>query len=270
VSDIDSELQRLIASLRAHRLEGARVALVLGSGQGAFAEQIEGARRIAYDELDGMPRSGVVGHAGALVAGEVGGVQVLVQQGRVHLYEGRGALEVTRAVRAFAAIGVRAVVLTNAAGGLREEWAPGTLMRITDHLNLQGETPLVDGEQGHGVAYDEALGRALEEAARVAGVALESGVYAGLRGPSYETPAEIAMLGGLGADAVGMSTVLEALAGHAAGMRVAALSLVTNPAAGLARGPLLHEEVVAAGAAAAQRFGSLLEAAVPRLAAVCD
>jgi purine-nucleoside phosphorylase len=197
-------------------------------------------------------------------------VGVLVQQGRVHLYEGRGALEVTRAVRAFAAVGVRALVLTNAAGGLREEWAPGTLMRITDHLNLQGETPLGDGEQGHGTPYDEAFGEELDAAARAAGVVLERGLYAGLRGPSYETPAEIAMLGGLGADAVGMSTVLEALAAHAAGMRVAAVSLVTNPAAGLARGPLAHEEVVAAGAAAAGRFGSLLEAAVPRLAAACD
>jgi purine-nucleoside phosphorylase len=142
-------------------------------------------------------------------------------------------------------------------------------MRIDDHLNLQGVTPLGEGERGYGTPYDAALGQELSRAAEAAGVALERGVYAGLPGPSYETPAEIAMLRGLGADAVGMSTVQEALAGYAAGMRVVGVSLVTNPAAGLAHGPLSHAEVVAAGAAAAERFGALLTAAVPRVAAAC-
>jgi purine-nucleoside phosphorylase len=267
VSVGDPGLERLVASLDARGLAGARVALVLGSGLGAFAERLEEPRRIPYAELEGLPASAVSGHAGALVAGRVGAVPVLVQQGRVHLSEGRSAREVTRAVRAFAALGVERLVLTNAAGGLRPEWPSGTLMRLTDHLNLQGETPLVTGEGGYGSPYDEALGSALDEAAVEAGVALERGVYAGLPGPSYETPAEIRLLRTLGADAVGMSTVLEALAGHAAGLRVVAISLITNPAAGLSRGPLSHAEVVAAGAAAGERFGALLAAAVPRLAA---
>jgi len=270
VSPADPVLERLVASLRAHDLEGARVALVLGSGLGAIAQRLAEARQVAFDRLDGMPASGVAGHAGAFVAGRVAEVRVLVQQGRVHLYEGRGALEVTRSVRAFASLGVKALVLTNAAGGLRAEWTPGTLMRITDHLNMQGETPLTSGEGGCGTPYDDALGAALDEAARDAGLALERGVYAAVRGPSYETPSEIGMLRGLGADAVGMSTVLEALAAHAAGLRVAAVSLVTNPAAGLATGRLSHAQVVAAGAAAAQRIGALLAAALPRLAAASN
>lgn len=265
----DPALEALVEALAVHRLTGARVALVLGSGLGALVEALDGARRVSFEDLDGMPQSSVPGHAGALVAGSLGGVEVLVQQGRCHLYEGRGAADVTRAVRACAAVGARILVLTNAAGGLRPEWTSGTLMRVTDHINLQSASVLRSAERGYGTPYDEELGLELERAGRAAGVPLERGVYAALRGPSYETPAEIRMLRALGVDAVGMSTVLEALAAHAAGMRVAAVSLIANPAAGLAGDVLEHAGVLAAGRAASERLCTLLRRALPRLASLC-
>ena len=256
-------VELLARSLREHGAEGAQVACVLGSGLGAFAERLERARTIPGADLAGLPRSGVPGHEGRFVVGELGGVRVLVQQGRVHLYEGWSASEVTRAVRAFALLGVRALVLTNAAGGIRAGFVPGTLMRIRDHLNLQGCAPLARSERGFGPVWDEALGHALESGARTAGVALESGVYAGLCGPAYETPAEIRMLQHLGADAVGMSTVAEALAARASGLRVAGISCITNLAAGLGAGPLSHAEVLETGKRRAHDLCALLEAALP-------
>jgi len=264
-SAVNDSVDHLAVSLRAHGVEGARVALVLGSGLGDFVDRVRGATTIPYGAIDGMPQSSVPGHAGKLVLGDVGGVRVVVQQGRVHLYEGWSAHEVTRAVRAFARIGVRALVLTNAAGGMKRAWAPPTLMRITDHVNLQGRTPLLPGEGGAVNPYDADLGAALDEAARVSQVPLERGVYVGVLGPSYETPAEIRYLTAFGADAVGMSTVCEAQAARASGMRVAAISCITNLAAGLSPGPLNHAEVVEVGQQASQRFCDLLEAAVPLL-----
>lgn len=264
------EIETLSESLRARGAEGAELAFVLGSGLGAFAERLEDPVKIPYSELEGMPQSRVAGHAGCLVVGTLGGRRVLVQQGRVHLYEGWSPREATRAVRAFCRLGVRGVVLSNAAGGLVPEWAPGTLMRIADHVNMQGATPLNHDEAGTANPYAHPLGRALELGARDAGVELRQGVYAGLLGPSYETPAEIRMLRAIGAHAVGMSTVLEALAAHAAGAQVAAISLITNAAAGTTGEPLNHEEVVEAGREAAGRFCGLLEAAVPHLAAALD
>jgi len=258
------ELARLEDSLRRHDVRGAELAFVLGSGLGAFADQLTEAREIPYDELDGMPQSGVKGHAGRLVVGRVGRVRVIVQQGRVHLYEGWRPSEVTRAVRAFARVGVRGLVLTNAAGGLVPSWPPGTLMRITDHLNRQGAL-LEPGEAGRGSPYDGELGLALEDAASEAGVELERGVYAALPGPSYETPAEVRMLRWMGADAVGMSTAAEAAAAWACGLRVAGVSLVTNAAAGLTGAPLSHDEVVEAGRAAAGKFCAVLERSVRHL-----
>ncbi len=252
--------------MREHGVDDVKLGFVLGSGLGVFAERLANARAIPYAELDGMPRSAVPGHAGQLVVGTIGAERVVVQQGRVHLYEGWSPSEVTRAVRAFAAVGVRGVVLTNAAGGLRETWKPGTLMRITDHLNLQGATPLQPMERGRGRIYDEAFGAALDTGARDARVPLERGVYAGLLGPSYETPAEIRMLRWAGADAVGMSTVNEALAACATGMRVAAISCITNLAAGITNEKLSHDEVMATGKAAAASFCKLLERSVPHLA----
>ncbi len=254
-----SDHEPLAASLRKHAVGELDLAFVLGSGLGAFAERIEGARRIPYQELEGMPRSKVAGHAGQLVVGRIGSRRVLAQQGRVHLYEGWSVHDVTRAVRAVAALGCPRFVLTNAAGGLRREWAPGTLMALSDHLNLQGRSPLGRDQAGYSNPYDAELRQALHAAARSAGFELQQGVYAGLLGPTYETPAEIALLRRLGADAVGMSTVAEALAARAAGARVAGVSLITNFAAGITGEALSHEEVIAAGKEAAGRFSDLLE-----------
>lgn len=260
-------VERLAASMRAHGVEGARVALVLGSGLGPFAERLEDARSIPYAELDGMPTSAVPGHAGELVLGEVGGVRVVVQKGRVHLYEGWTAEEVTRCVRALAEVGVETLVLTNAAGGLRRDWEPGTLMRLTDHWNRQGRTPLAPEQRGSGSPYDAEVGAALDRAAETAEVPLERGVYAANLGPAYETPAEVRMIAAFGADAVGMSTACEASAGHAAGLRVGAISCITNRASGLDDEVLDHADVVEVGRRTSARFCALLEAAVPELAA---
>ena len=260
------QVERLASSLRRHGVGAVDVTFVLGSGLGAFAERIERARAIPYAEIDGMPTSGVKGHAGRLVVGELGGVRVLAQQGRVHLYEGWSVSEVTRAVRAIAQLGCRRFVLTNAAGGIRREWRPGLLMTLRDHINMQGRSPLGRGESGYARPYDEGLTQVLHDVARERGVALESGVYAGLLGPSYETPAEIRMLSAMGADAVGMSTVAEVLAARASGARVAGISLITNQAAGITGEPLSHAEVMAAGQEAAGRFSDLLQHAAARLA----
>jgi len=258
---------RVAEGLAVRGFGGADVALVLGSGLGGFAERLAGARSVSFADLSGMPQSSVPGHAGRFVLGELSGARVLVQAGRAHLYEGYTAEEVARGVRAMAALGVRALVLTNAAGGLRRAWPPGTLMRVLDHLNLTGRVPPASRASA-GSPYDEGVGDALARAAERAGVALEAGVYAGLMGPAYETPAEIRMLAWMGADAVGMSTVLEALAGAAAGMRVTALACITNYAAGIGAGRLAHADVLAAGRAAAERIERLLAAAVPELGAL--
>lgn len=255
----------LADAMAARRLGGARIAIVAGSGLGALAEGVEDGVRVAFDVLEGMPESRVAGHTGAFVRGRLAGVEVLVQLGRAHLYEGHPAEVVARPVRALARLGLRGVLLTNAAGSLRSDWGPGTLMRIADHLNGQRATPLERGEGGYGTPWDEPWGACLDAAAARAGLALERGVYAAVRGPRYETPAEIALLARLGAQAVGMSTVQEALAAHASGLRVAGVSLLANLAAGLSGPPLAHEDVLAAGAAAAPRLARLLEAALPGL-----
>ena len=259
------DIQPLIASLQQHGAGQASVALVLGSGLGLLAERIEKAKIVSYADIEGLPKSGVPGHAGRLVIGELGGVRVVAQQGRVHLYEGWSVFEITRAVRAFAALGIEKLVLTNAAGGIARRFRPGTLMRITDHINMQGRQPLAREQRGAGSPWDAALGAALQQAADAAHVRLESGVYAGLLGPTYETPAEVRMLEWMGADAVGMSTVAEALAAHAAGVRVAGVSCITNLAAGISTGPLSHEEVMEVGRQTASDFCRLLEHAIPLL-----
>ncbi len=243
-----------------------RAALVLGSGLGAFADTLEDPLVIPFGELQSMPKSTVPGHAGRFVIGRVGGVPTLCQQGRVHLYEGWSAEVVTRAVRAFGVMGIRSLILTNAAGGLTPGWPVPCLMRITDHVNMQGVTPLEPEQAESGVSpYDERVAAALVRAAEETGVALREGVYVGLPGPSYESAAEIHMLQGLGAQAVGMSTVLEATAGWAAGLRVGAVSCITNPGAGISAAPLDHGEVVEAGRAIASDFARLLAATVPSL-----
>lgn len=265
---VAADVARLAASLARHGVENVELAFVLGSGLGVFADRIENARAIPYAEIDGMPRSSVPGHAGRLVIGEIGGVRVVAQQGRVHLYEGWSVDDVTRCVRALAKVGVPRIVLTNAAGGLHRDWPPGTLMRITDHVNMQGTTPLAAFEAGVGTPWDRELGAVLDGTAKKLGLPLVRGVYAGLLGPTYETPAEIRMLAWIGADAVGMSTVAEALAARASGMKVAGISCITNYAAGITNDVPNHQEVIDVGKRAAKAFSELLEASASDLSKV--
>ncbi len=258
----ERELEQLTSQLQDLGVGDARIAFVLGSGLGAFAEGLEDARVIPYAEIPAMPQSTVPGHAGELVLGTIAGVPVVVQKGRVHLYEGRSAREITRCARAFAGCGVESLVLTNAAGGTEPDWELPALMRITDHVNLQGEAPLLRDEAKATTVYDAELGAALDRAAESCGVTLHRGVYMAVPGPSYETPAEVRMLRAGGGSAIGMSTVQEASAARACGMRVAAVSAITNPAAGISETPLNHAEVVEAGRIVSERFCALLTAFV--------
>jgi len=245
------------------------LALVLGSGLGAFADQFENAVVVRFEDVGAMPSSAVPGHAGRWILGDFGGARVLVQQGRVHLYEGWTVEEVVRAVRAYGELGCRALIVTNAAGGLMPDAQLPGLMRIDDHINLQGQTPLAPAEAGRGCPYDERLGEIVDQVAHERGIELARGIYAGLPGPSYETPAEVRMLASVDVQAVGMSTVCEVVAAHAAGMRVVGLSCISNHAAGISGHMLNHDEVVAAGTLIAPRLLDLLEGVVPAVAAEC-
>jgi purine-nucleoside phosphorylase len=228
-----------------------RLGLVLGSGLGALADELIGLQRLPYGSIPHHPTSSVQGHAGNLCLGELAGVRVACMQGRVHAYEGHALSRVVFGVRLLAELGCQAVLLSNAAGGIAERLQAGDLMLIEDHLNLMGDSPL-KGPSARGPrfpdmsqAYDPELRRLCEQAAQQAGVTLGRGVYAGLLGPSYETPAEIRMLRTLGADAVGMSTVPEVIALRQMGVRVAGVSCITNLAAGRSSEPLSHAEVEA-------------------------
>ncbi|HEX6767122.1 MAG TPA: purine-nucleoside phosphorylase [Polyangiaceae bacterium] len=242
-----------------------RFGVVLGSGLSEFAASLADPVRVPYATIEGFPRPSVAGHGGELVVGTSAGVRIACLSGRVHLYEGHTPSRVVFGVRLLAALGCRVVILTNAAGGIRPNLAPGSLVLVRDHLNLTGSNPLV------GVAeppfprfpdmtevYSAELRTMAHDAAQASALALEEGVYAGLLGPSYETPAEIDMLERLGADVVGMSTVHEAIALRHRGVRVGAVSVVTNLAAGRAGRPLDHAEVQAVGAAARKKLESLL------------
>ncbi len=243
-----------------------RVGVVLGSGLGGFVESLEQLSRVPYERIPHMPRSTVPGHPGNLCFGKIGSAPVACMEGRVHLYEGHGAQRVVFGVSLLAALGCSSVLLTNAAGGIGEGLAPGDLMLIVDHLNLTGQNPLVgDNDDSVGPrfpdlsrAYAPELRATARRAAREADVELKEGVYAALLGPSYETPAEIRMLRTLGAHAVGMSTVLETIALCHRGVRVGAVSCITNVAAGLPGALLDHAEVEAVARAAAPRFARLL------------
>jgi xanthosine phosphorylase len=250
-----------------------RVGIVLGSGLGAVADAVEGAEVIGYDELPGFPRPSVEGHAGRAVVGGLAGVPVVVLQGRAHLYEG-GDLEPLRTpVRALRAAGADTLVLTNAAGSLRPELGPGSLMAITDHINMTGANPLVGpNDDGLGPrfpslrdAYDPELRAVLHATAEARGIPLADGVYLAVSGPSFETPAEIRAFRTLGADAVGMSTVHETIVARHAGLRVAAVSTITNLAEGLSSEPLSHEQTLRDAQRAAGALGDLLTAFVERL-----
>ena len=246
------------------------VALVLGSGLGGLIDAVEHplSRAVSFDEVEGFPASGFAGHSGRWVGGMLEGRRVLVQAGRYHLYEGHPLDVVCAPVRLAAALGACTLVLTNASGGIRPGFAPGTLMLLENHLDLMTRSALDYAPGGMpsaaGLWDDRLLGIASSCAAEL-GIPLERGVYAGMRGPSYETPAEIRMLSRLGADVVGMSTVPEAIAARELGLHCLGLSLVTNHAAGIVSAPLAHADVIEAGKKAAPALGRLLRAIVRSL-----
>jgi purine-nucleoside phosphorylase len=259
--------------VRSRVAEDPRVALVLGSGLGAFADTLEGAHALPYEEIPGFARPTVEGHAGRLVVGRIEGVPAAVMQGRFHFYEGYALEEVTFPVRVLGLLGVKSLVLTNAAGGLNNSFQQGSLIVISDHLNLMGASPLRgknDPRFGPRFpdmtnVYDHEYQDLAIREAREMGVELRRGVYAALAGPSYETPAEIRMLRLLGADAVGMSTVPEAIVARQMGVRVLGVSCITNMAAGVLDRPINHEEVIETGERVRDAFAALLGRVVPKL-----
>jgi len=275
--DMTSERDRLdeaVAWIRRRCDLAPRVVLQLGSGLGPVADALDEAASFAMGEVPHLPPCTVVAHEGRVVLGLLHGVPVMALRGRFHLYEGHEPAVVARPTRIGARLGAGVLVVTNAAGGIREDLQPGTLMLIRDHLNLTGRNVLVgDNDEELGprfpdmsAAYDPGLGAMAAEEARAAGVAMPEGVYAGLLGPTYETPAEVRMLATLGADAVGMSTVQEVVAAAHAGLRVLGLSCITNRAAGLAEGPLSHDEVLETTRRVEGRNRALVERLVARLA----
>jgi purine-nucleoside phosphorylase len=250
-----------------------KIALVLGSGLGAFADEFSSAARIPYSKIPYFPQSTAIGHAGQLIIGKVDGVDLVGMQGRVHLYEGYSAKQVAFPVRVFERMGVKAVILTNAAGGIKKEFTQGRLVAISDHINLQGDNPLIGANEekfGHRfpdmtMAYDRKFrALALAHAQRL-GIDLGEGVYAALAGPSYETPAEIRFLRTIGADLVGMSTVPEVIAARHSGIRVLGISCVTNAAAGILDAPLDHNDVLATAERVKSQFIGLLRAIIPAM-----
>jgi purine-nucleoside phosphorylase len=262
---LEAELSEATAHVRKLGAPAPTVGVVLGSGLGAFGDSLAGLVKVPYAEVPHMPQSSVVGHAGNLCLGRVGNATVACLQGRVHAYEGHAMERVTFGARLLAELGCRAVLLTNAAGGIKSGFAPGDLMLLVDHLNLMGRNPLVGPNDARGPrfpdmsrAYDEALCEAARAAGRETGVTLQEGVYAGLLGPSYETPAEIRMLRTLGADAVGMSTVPEVIVLRHRGVRVGAVSCITNLGAGISDAPLNHAEVEETANKTREKFTALL------------
>jgi len=250
--------------VRRRLAEAPRLALVLGSGFKEAVSRMEISFALAYSALPGFPRPTVPGHEGRLICGRLGGTPVVVLAGRSHYYEGHSMETVTFGVRLLARLGVESVLLTNAAGGLNPRFRVGDFMVLTDHINFMGANPLRGTQDGSGFvdmtqAYDPDLQKLLRRAARAAGAPLRAGVYLAVSGPSYETPAEIRAFRRLGADAVGMSTVPEAIVARQAGLRVAGLSCITNLAAGIGSGPLDHHEVLETGQRASMRAGRMLE-----------
>jgi purine-nucleoside phosphorylase len=277
-ADLPTRLSYALAWVRGQTDLAPAAGVILGSGLSAFADRLEGAAKIPYEQIPGFPLARVAGHPGQLVVGELpidgGRVPIVAMLGRVHGYEGWSAEDVAFGARVLCGLGIRALLVTNAAGGVNPAYAPGELVRITDHLNLSGMNPLV-GENHERLGprfpdmsepYDARLGALLDASATALGFALPAGVYACLLGPSYETPAEIRMLRAMGADLVGMSTVPEVIAARHMGVPVAGLSVVTNHAAGLTRARLSHEEVSVVAERAHERVGVLVGGLVGRAA----
>lgn len=248
-------------------------AIVLGSGLGDFATRLDEARTIPYGDIPNWPATAVVGHAGTLTVGRLKERTVAALGGRVHFYEGHEMRTVTFATRVLASLGVRTLVLTNAAGGINLDFKPGTLMAIDDHINLLGTNPLVGAnDERFGLrfpdmteVYSKRLRDLADQSAEAIGVVLAHGVYVAVHGPSYETPAEIRYLRKIGADAVGMSTVPEAIVARHMGMEVLGISCITNAAAGVLPKPLVHDEVMAVARRVREGFAALLEGTIERL-----
>jgi purine-nucleoside phosphorylase len=273
--DLQTRLAYATAWVRGKTDSRPVISVVLGSGLGGFAERLERQAVVPYEEIPAFPISRVEGHAGRLVVGDLPGpdgpVTLITMQGRVHGYEGWPAAEVAFGARVMLSMGVKAFVVTNAAGGINPAYGPGELVRITDQINLTGQSPLTGPNEDTlgprfpdmSEAYDRRLGALLDEAARTVGITLQQGVYAGMPGPAYETPAEIRMLRTMGADLVGMSTVHEVIAARHQSVPVVGLSVVTNPASGMGKERLTHEEVQAAAGRARPRLEALLTAFLP-------
>ena len=259
--------------IRARTNVEPRIAIVLGSGLGGFADDFEEPVAISYEDIPGFVRSTAEGHAGRLVIGKVDSVPVLAMQGRVHYYEGYSLEEVTFPVRTFKLLGIKTLILTNAAGGINVELTQGALMVISDHLNLMGVNPLRGpNEERFGprfpdmsAVYSPELQELVIDEAKAIGVEVRRGIYGALSGPSYETPAEIHLLRSLGADAVGMSTVPEAIVARHMGLEVLGISCITNMAAGIGDEPINHEEVIATGNRVRETFTELLRRVVSRI-----
>ncbi|HEX2468955.1 MAG TPA: purine-nucleoside phosphorylase [Candidatus Limnocylindrales bacterium] len=264
--DQPERIATLVAAVRMRTDLVPEVGLVLGSGLGGLADDLEEAVAIPFDDLPGWPPATAPGHVGRLLLGRLAGRPVVMLQGRFHLYEGNDQGLVVQPVLLFHALGARIVVLTNAAGGLDPSFRPGTLMIMRDHINLTGRSPLIGRNADElgprfpdmTAAWSPRLRGRLRAAAAAEGVDVREGVYIGLAGPAYETPAEVRMLAGLGGDAVGMSTVLECIAARWVGLEVCGVSLVTNAGAGYTGAPLTHAEVLEAGAEAGPRLAGII------------
>ncbi len=272
-AESEAMIARATEAVRAHLGERKpRVAIVLGSGLGGLADHVADCIRIGYADIPGFHVPTVPGHKGELVAGTLGGTDVILQSGRFHMYEGHPAQIAVLPVRVFASLGVETLVVTNAAGGIRRTFTPGTLMLISDHINLTGRNPLEGAVLGGetrfpdmSVAYDATLRETARRIAAAQGTRLEEGIYCALLGPTYETPAEVRMLERLGADAVGMSTAPETIIARARGMRVLGFSLVTNAAAGTTSALLDHSDVMEVAAEAGGRLAALIKGIVAEL-----
>lgn len=265
-SDLYSRAENAARTIRERTAANAQIAVVLGSGLGAFADEFEDSISLPYHEIPGFVSSTAQGHVGSLVVGKVEGVPVVAMQGRVHYYEGYSLEQVTFPIRTFKLLGIKTLILTNAAGGVEVQLSQGALMVISDHLNLMGVNPLRGpNDERFGPRFpdmSEVYSRELQELASEEARALEittrRGVYAALAGPNYETPAEIHMLRAFGADAVGMSTVPEAIVARHMGLNVLGISCITNMAAGITEAPINHEEVIETGQKVRESFTHLL------------
>jgi purine-nucleoside phosphorylase len=266
LSDLYSRAEEAARTIRGRTAAEPQIALVLGSGLGGFADEFEDSVALPYREIPGFVSSTAQGHVGSLVIGKVEGVPVVAMQGRVHYYEGYSLEEVTFPIRTFKLLGIKTLILTNAAGGIDVQLSQGALMVISDHLNLMGVNPLRGpNDERFGPRFpdmSEVYSRDLQELAteeaRALGITARRGIYAALQGPSYETPAEIHMLRAFGADAVGMSTVPEAIIARQMGMKVLGISCITNMAAGISESPINHEEVMETGQKVRESFTQLL------------